>query len=65
MVALPPNSTPFWFENTRKSRQNATQSSVKRLFQAFSASFRSLGLVFAFCPYQRFVHARALLQKRS
>jgi len=55
------HSNPFWFESTRKSRQNATQTSVKRLFQALNASFRSLGLVFAFCPYQRFFLAHALL----
>jgi hypothetical protein len=65
MVAPLHNHIPFWFESTRQSWQNATQSSVKRLFQALSASFRSLGLVFAFSLYQRFIHARAMLQKRS
>jgi hypothetical protein len=49
---------PFWVEKPLKSRTDATQSSLKRLFQAFNASFRSLGLVFAFSPYQRFTRAR-------
>jgi hypothetical protein len=51
---------PFWFENTRQGWQNATQSSFKRLFQGFNASFRSLGLVFAFSSHQRFIRARNL-----
>jgi hypothetical protein len=65
MVAPRAHCSPFWFETTRESWQNATQSSVKRLFQGLSASFRSLGLVFAFSSHQRVIHARALLQKRS
>jgi hypothetical protein len=60
MVALPPNSNPFWFETTRPGWQSATQSSVKRPFQALHASFRSLGLVFAFSSRQRFFLAHAL-----
>jgi hypothetical protein len=57
MVAPASKSNPFWFESTRESWQNATQSSVKRLFQAFDASFRSLGLVFAVSSHQLFIHA--------
>jgi hypothetical protein len=57
MVALTLKSNPFWFESTRESWQNATQSSVKRLFQGFGASFRSLGLVFAVSSHQLFIHA--------
>jgi len=60
-----PPLIPFWFETTRQSWQNATQKSVKRLFQAIDASFQSLGLVFAFSSNKRFFLAHALLQKRS
>jgi len=48
MHARRPDVSPFWFENTRESWHNATTLSVERTFQAFNASFRSLGLVFAF-----------------
>ncbi|VCU66175.1 hypothetical protein [Pseudomonas synxantha] len=57
--------SPFWFESSRQSWQNATVSRHKPLFQGFNASFRSLGLVFAFSLYQRVPQACALLQKRS
>jgi hypothetical protein len=65
IVANYPLFIPFWFENTRGSWHNATQKSVKRLFQAIGASFQSLGLVFAFSSNKRFFLAHALLQKRS
>ena len=62
----PPHlSSPFWFESSRQSWQNATVSRQNCLFQGFNASFRSLGLVFAFSLYQRMPQACALLQKRS
>ncbi|WP_157838116.1 hypothetical protein [Pseudomonas sp. PH1b] len=51
-------ASPFWFENTRQSWQSATQLGLKRLFQGSNASFRSLGLVFAFSPHQRLTRAR-------
>jgi hypothetical protein len=57
LVAPNADRNPFWFETTRQSRQSATQSSVKRLFQALSASFRSLGLVFAVSSHRLFIHA--------
>ncbi|AZD19719.1 hypothetical protein C4K24_0387 [Pseudomonas chlororaphis subsp. aurantiaca] len=50
--------SPFWFESTQRSRQNAAKENFKRLFQGSSASFRSLGLVFAFSRYQRLIRAR-------
>jgi hypothetical protein len=49
---------PFWFESTQRSRQNAAKENFIRLFQGLNASFRSLGLVFAFSPYQRVIRAR-------
>jgi hypothetical protein len=52
------NTSPFWFENTRQRWQNATEPGFKRLFQGMRASFRSLGLVFAFSPPQRLSRAR-------
>jgi hypothetical protein len=57
---LYPYPNPFWFETTRKNWQNATQMGGKSLFDAQNASFRSLGLVFAFCGYQRMNRARDL-----
>jgi hypothetical protein len=65
MVAPLFDRSPFWFESTRDDWQNATQSSVKRLFQALNASFRSLGLVFAFSSHQRFFLAHRIAPKRS
>ncbi|AZD05834.1 hypothetical protein C4K26_0402 [Pseudomonas chlororaphis] len=57
-TAPAPIHSPFWFESTQRSRQNAVKQNFKRLFQGLSASFRSLGLVFAFSRYQRLIRAR-------